>query len=402
MNIKTLELYQSIRESMTELTVDGAFLHGYIPFNATMINSLKELSKAGLCSATFRVYDDDSFKFELTVGSDITDKHYGAGNLAKIEINKQSNQNRDYFICNSWKDLIEYTDYLLHPVKYVYFGEQNKILGSESGDKRFDSYIKLSKICNLVKEVSHSTKGNTFTILYGQPLDIAIILNESALDADIDIGFLDELLGRDQHREAMFSLVREALYNLLSDLDCKSRLSHLVSHFNAFVGKLLVSYEQYVRNYSFDKVRKEYQEKATEYIAKINKVFDDVATKTFSIPLGVWFATSKMETTTSIESLQFLKNISYSFMVAFLVIVVLINLLGQFSTLSSTVDEYTGLFERLESKLDSSQKSELGKLKQTLDSRNITIFYKLLFTIILSLLLMGFTIFVTVKSFSPT
>ncbi len=80
------------------------------------------------------------------------------------------------------------------------------------------------------------------------------------------------MLGKDQHKEAMNSLVREALYNLLSDLDPKSRLSHLVNNFNAFTSKLLVSYEQYVRNYSFDKVRKEYREKATEYIDKVNKV----------------------------------------------------------------------------------------------------------------------------------
>ncbi|AGU59021.1 hypothetical protein N175_13855 [Vibrio anguillarum M3] len=71
-------------------------------------------------------------------------------------------------------------------------------------------------------------------------------------------------------------------------------MSHLVNNFNAFTSKLLVSYEQYVRNYSFDKVRKEYREKATEYIDKVNKVFDEVATKTFSIRLGVWFATSQM------------------------------------------------------------------------------------------------------------
>ncbi len=232
----------------------------------------------------------------------------------------------------------------------------------------------------------------------GQPLDIILSIDDSALSADIDIGFLDELLGKDQHKEAMNSLVREALYNLLSNLDPKSRLSHLVNHFNAFTSKLLVSYEQYVRNYSFDKVRKEYREKATEYIDKINKVFDDVATKTFSIPLGVWFATSQMQTTMSIENLQFFKNISYCVMVAFLVVVVCWNLLGQFSTLSSTVKEYTDLFKRLGDELESEQKTELDILKQELDTRNIRVFLKLVATIIFAVVLLGFTILVTQKA----
>ena len=200
----------------------------------------------------------------------------------------------------------------------------------------------------------------------------------------------------------MNSLVRESLFNLLSDLDTKVRLSHLVTHFNAFTSKLLVSYERYVRNYSFDKIRKEYREKATEYTDRINKVFDDVSTKTFSIPLGVWFATSQTKATTAIDSLQFVKNVSYTMMVAFLVVAVCLNLLGQFSTLSAMVKEYTDLFERLSSELENpkenesitSQLAEIDKLKQDLDTRNVVIFAKLAFTLFFACLMLGFTSFV--------
>ncbi|WED82709.1 hypothetical protein PYU99_07165 [Aeromonas media] len=400
MNIETLELYKSIRESMTDVSIDGRFVYGFVDFNEVMIGRIKKLNKADLCSATFSVYNGSENKNQLTVDSLITEKQYNAYDRAKIELDAQSKQGGDYFICSSWNELIKYTDYLLQPVKAVYFSDDKKILTADCGDQKFTAYLNVSKVCNLVRDVSHTSKGNTYTILCGQALDISILIDESTLDNEINVDFLDELLGKDQHKEAMNSLVREALYNLLSDLDCKSRLSHLVRHFNAFMSKLLVSYEQYVRNYSFDKVRKEYREKSTEYIGKINKVFDDVATKTFSIPLGVWFATSNMEATTSIESLQFLKNVSYCFMVAFLVLVVLVNLLGQFSTLSATVDEYTDLFERLDSELETSQKTELSNLKQKLDTRNVVVFIKLVVTMAFAIVLLGFTIFVSYKAFS--
>ncbi|MGL4354052.1 MAG: hypothetical protein ACRCTP_09090 [Aeromonas popoffii] len=404
MNIETLELYKSIRESMTDVSIDGRFVYGFVDFNEAMIGRIKKLNKADLCSATFSVYNGSENKNQLTVDSLITQKQYNAYDRAKIELDAQSKQGCDYFICSSWNELIKYTDYLLQPVKAVYFSDDKEILTADCGDQKFTAYLNVSKVCNLVRDVSHTSKGNTYTILCGQALDISILIDESTLDNEINVDFLDELLGKDQHKEAMNSLVREALYNLLSDLDCKSRLSHLVRHFNAFMSKLLVSYEQYVRNYSFDKVRKEYREKSTEYIGKINKVFDDVATKTFSIPLGVWFATSNMEATTSIESLQFLKNVSYCFMVAFLVLVlvlvVLVNLLGQFSTLSATVDEYTDLFERLESELETSQKTELSNLKQKLDARNVVVFIKLVVTIAFAIVLLGFTMFVSYKAFS--
>ena len=116
----------------------------------------------------------------------------------------------------------------------------------------------------------------------------------------------------------------------------------------------------------------------------------------------MWFATSQMEVTTAINSLQFVKNISYTVMVAFLVMIVCFNLLGQFSTLSATVKEYTGLFKRLRSELGGldgnesiqSQQTEIDTLKQELDTRNIVIIYKLVLTIIFSVLFLGFTIFV--------
>ncbi|HHI5036455.1 TPA: hypothetical protein ACVU5K_002367 [Vibrio parahaemolyticus] len=398
MNIDTLKLYKSIRELITDEVVDGNDVSGFVDFNANIVEKLKQLNEAELCSASIVLYKDDIRKLDLTVNDVITEKHYSACNRAKIELSKQSTQNKEHFICSTWADLLNYTDYLLKPVKAVYISDLNEIFSKESNDDKFLAYLNVSKVCNLVKDVAHTNKGNIYTILCGQPLDITLAVDDTVLNAEIDIGFYDELLGKDQHQEAMNSLVREALYNLLSDLDAKSRLSHLVNHFNAFTSKLLVSYEQYVRNYSFDKVRKEYREKATEYIDKVNKVFDEVATKTFSIPLGVWFATSQMQPTVSIESLQFFKNLSYCVMVLFLVAVVCWNLLGQFATLSATETEYKDLFKRLGDELESEQKSELTQLEGELDTRKLRVWLKLVATLGFAFVLLGFTILVTYKA----
>ncbi|MBE4004225.1 hypothetical protein HJ134_01040 [Vibrio parahaemolyticus] len=398
MNIATLKLYKSIRELMTDVVVDRSDVSGFVDFNSELVEKLKQLNEAELCSASIVLYKDDTRKLDLTVNDVITDKHYNACNRAKIELSKQSAQNKDHFICSTWTDLTNYTDYLLNPVEAVYISDINEILTKDSSDAKFTTYLNVSKVCNLVKDVAHTSKGNTYTILCGQPLDITVAVDDSVLSADIDISFYDELLGKDQHKEAMNSLVREALYNLLSDLDSKSRLSHLVNHFNAFTSKLLVSYEQYVRNYSFDKVRKEYREKATEYIDKVNKVFDEVATKTFSIPLGVWFATSQMQPSISMESLQFFKNMSYCVMVFFLVAVVCWNLLGQFATLSATEGEYKDLFKRLGDELEAVQKTELETLEQDLDTRKLRVWLKLVATMAFAVVLLGFTVLVTYKA----
>ncbi|WP_145959513.1 hypothetical protein [Vibrio penaeicida] len=393
---------------MTEVTVDHNEVHGFVEFNEDVVTKLKELNSEGLCSAAFKLYQDGQHELSITIHDDFEKKHFDFFNEAKIELSKQSEQHSKFFICSTLNDLTSYTDYLLNPVEAVYVTDNNEILDKNSSNREFKTYLNISRVCNLVKDASHTSKGNTYTILCGQPLDMHLSIKPDALSVEIDTTYLDELLGKDQHKEAMNSLVRESLFNLLSDLEIKSRLNHLVTHFNAFTSKLLVSYERYVRNYSFDKVRKEYREKATEYTDRLNKVFDEVATKTFAIPLGVWFATSQMQATTEIASLQFVKNISYLVMVAFLVVVVCFNLLGQFSTLSATIKEYTDLFKRLREELDtpkknesiSSQLKEIDKLKQGLDTRNAVIFAKLLATLVFSVVMLAFTIFVAYMALS--
>ncbi|MEZ8346396.1 hypothetical protein AB4456_03550 [Vibrio splendidus] len=408
MNIDTLKLYKSIRETMTNVTVDGNEVHGFVEFNEEVVDKLKELNSESLCTAAFKLYKDDQDELEITVHDVFEQRHFDYFNAAKIELSKQSEQHSKFFICSTLNDVTSYADYLLNPVEAVYVTEANEIYDENSSNKEFKTYLNISRVCNLVKDAAHTSKGNIYTILCGQPLDMHLGIEPGALNVEIDTTYLDELLGKDQHKEAMQSLVRESLFNLLSDLDTKARLNHLVTHFNAFTSKLLVSYERYVRNYSFDKVRKEYREKATEYTDRLNKVFDEVATKTFAIPLGVWFATSQMQATTDIASLQFVKNISYSIMVAFLVVVVCFNLLGQFSTLSATVKEYTDLFKRLREELDapkenesiSSQLTEIDELKKGLDTRNLVVFIKLVATLIFAVVMLGFTIFVAYMALS--
>ncbi len=136
MNIETLELYKSIRELMTEVDIDGNDVSGFVDFNAEIVEKLKQLNEAGLCSASFAVYKDNVRKTDLTVDNDITDKFYNACNRAKIELSKQSSQNNNHFICSTWADLTNYTNYLLNPVKAVYISDVKQILTEDSKDKK--------------------------------------------------------------------------------------------------------------------------------------------------------------------------------------------------------------------------------------------------------------------------
>ncbi|MFT6347545.1 MAG: hypothetical protein ACJAYB_000533 [Psychromonas sp.] len=401
MNIDTLNLYKNISESMTDVVISGNDVSGMVEFNKELISNLRKLEAVELSSATFDVYNGGVYADALTVSDDLKPKHFEAYDKAKIEISKQSRQHPEYFICEDWNDLLAYPTYLLSPVTAVYLSKRNEIVSLDKPNQSFQAYLAISRICDLIDKVSHTKIADDYIILCGQPLKINFKLNEDALSSDINTQFLDELLERDQHKEAMYSLIRESLYSFLSGLDKNTRFQHLLTHFNAFASKLLVSYEQFVRNYSFDKVRREYQEKTTEYIGKINKTYDDVAAKTLSIPLGVWFAVSQIQTG-DIDSFEFLKNIVYCFMILFLVIVVCFSLWGQFSLLGSTKNEYKELFTRLKSELDNDQEKELDTLEKKLDNRNTIVWNKLASTIIFAIFMLSVTVFVTYQAVGST
>jgi hypothetical protein len=231
-------------------------------------------------------------------------------------------------------------------------------------------------VCQLIKQVANDvTASQDYLIIFGQSLAINFNLDASALNHDIDPDVLEELISKDLHKEAKTALVREALVSFLKRYDIAHRFTYLLTHFNAFSAQLLASYEQCVNNYSFDKVRREYQEKKTEYIVRINKVFDDVATKTFAIPAGVWLAVSQIESA-GLGTLGFYKNITFVIIVLVLAIIVCFNLMGQFSSLRALKNEYVLLFKRLGDEVGADQ-NEIKQALTELNSRDCFVWWKL-------------------------
>jgi hypothetical protein len=384
MNLETLEHYAHVLNKLTKTEEDDSFITGLLYVNKEIINSLQALVVAELCSKSVGLYLDGIHKAdkELTEG-DFSSTY----SKFQIKVNLELTKVNDTFpIYRDWNELLSYHNAVLNPVEAVYIHQDNKLYKNRDGEELFRRYQNASKVCQLIKSVTNEvTAAQEYLIIFGQSLSIKFELNDTALKYDIDPNSLDEMLSQDLHTEARKSLVREALVNLLKDQDTRYRLTYLLTHFNAFATQLLSSYARYVSNYSFDKVRKEYQEKKTEYSARITKVFDDVAVKTFAIPAGVWLAVSKVEEA-SIPSLEFYKNLVFILIVGVLVIIVSLNLVGQFSTLKALRDEYEGLFARLKNE-KASDSADVDEALKELRIKDSNIRCRLLISLILTIVL---------------
>ena len=370
MNLQTLKSYQLIRSNLKDITSTGAdCISGKITLSKDIVGQLNILDNQGLIiSDSLLIGGDD-------VGiSDIEETDYGQ--ISNIEIVTHKHED-NYLICDSWRDILSNETLTKNPLDGAYIHSKKDVLFPSIDI--FDNYIKISKVCEFIDQVALNTTGQEGHIHFERTLTIEYLLREEDLEHPIEIKALDSMLHKDLHLEAKINLVCQELIRFFKDCSSNKRFSYLINNFGAFSSNVLLAYQGYCENYTFDKVRREYQEKRTDYIERVNKTFDDISLKLLSIPAGVLFAASKVKGNEGISLAS--NNLAIFTSMTILSFLMVFTLLGQFSTLNALRTEYKALFDRL---LNSySEESEaLIKAKEDIEHKAVWVYVKLSFSLV--------------------
>ncbi len=385
MNLQTLSLYAEIVKQLSEKKVDpvSSKLTGYITLSFELVDLLRSLHTNGLCSGSISFYDND-IKVIDAAFDEIKDAHFAYKAKVELITNKAHSK---FFICNNWDTLLSYEEYVKNPVEAVYFIEEYKLVTVEDDNNRFNNYQNIAKVYQLLESVAISSSGTADLVVYERALQLSYQLKKSDLDHSFDTEVLERFLDKDLHHEAKVSLVCKALVTFLSSTRKSLRFGYLISHFNAFSMDLSLSYQNYVDNYTFDKVRKEYQEKHTLYVERVNDVFDGAVAKLLTMPAGVWFAITQIQSY-EVGDLAFIKNIAVLISVFILASFLILNLLGQFGVLNVLSKEYEGLFDRLKSDYPQ-ETSEIISVLADIDEKATWVYIKLFTSLFSALVLVG-------------
>jgi hypothetical protein len=323
-----------------ELNDDDNFC-GFVVLNHKVVEHLNTLVEYKLCDTSVDLFEGDSIQTSIGI-EELRHEHFAF--KCKVALSAQWEKS-GYYIGPNWTLLLKSATRILNPIKQAFFTDSNELTTNES--LHYKNYLKLSSICEFIDEVALPTSDtNVRTIIFGRDINIIYMLKESDLDHTLSTEAIERLLHKDLHHEAKIALVREALVKFLKDKGTNQRFGYLISNFNAFSSELLLSYQGYVEQYTFDKVRKEYQEKRTEYIQKVNEAYSDIGARVLAIPAGLWLAVFKLEEAT-IGSFGFVKNIIILTLCILCMCYAIFNFSAQFSILESIKDEYQSLFERL-------------------------------------------------------
>ncbi|MBB4808835.1 low affinity Fe/Cu permease [Acinetobacter johnsonii] len=391
-------LFSEIFLSLIDRRVSRDQITGLLHLNNYNLSVLKQLADNELADGSVDcIFDGDNIGGVAL--DDISQKHFLENVQCEITLHTSDlSKNLDYAICGNWSDLLNSEYSIKKPVKSVFFVESGIYLNESSGNLRFNNYLNLHQIFDLISFLSESTNSWNNTIFYQRPIKFIFSLSERDLDYLIDTTALENLRKRDLHQEAIVNLMCKEVVSFVKNVDEKQRISYLVQNFNALISNILLSYQTYTENYSFDKVRKEYLEKRTEYVKKMNESFDSVAVKMLAIPAAIWFAIAQIKPIDSTSPLtDFSKNYIVLITISILVVILVLNIWGHRNTLVAMIKEYQDIFTNLSSKFED-EMIKILSIKEELDSNAFSVKLKMYFSIFSAIILLIITIFLFLQS----
>ncbi|EPQ3599849.1 hypothetical protein MX670_003641, partial [Acinetobacter baumannii] len=258
--------------------------------------------------------------------------------------------------------VLKYEHYIKNPIKKIFLTDVEDYFDIDSSDSKYKNYLAMGELYSFINFLSEESNADKDCIFYNRSYKFKIKACEDDLNYPIDTKSLGKFKHQDMHREAIINLMCKELTSFVKDEIEDVRFSYLIRNLNPLITNINHSYQSYVEDYTFDKVRKEYKEKKTEYIKKLNDTFDSVATKMFAIPAGIWFATAQMTTMKTVSSFIYTKNFIVLMTVLSMIFIMILNVYGQRNTLNQVKEEYLDIFDELEKKFEDVD-AEIRKIK---------------------------------------
>jgi hypothetical protein len=261
-------------------------------------------------------------------------------------------------------------------------------------------YIQIGEIWRLIESFSDDMHGNVCSFYGGRKISIKLLYHYSDLSKDFD-GYsrFKKTLTEENHSDEKKKILANTIYSLSKNEDLEKRFSYILGKFSSFSEKFEENYHAFAVSFSFDKIRKEYEEKFRDYVLKINSILSDSLTRSLAIPAStvLTFSALKNDSTTRVNDI--LVNSSVLLVAVFVFFVTLCMVLFQLNIISITRDEFTSLFTRFKTELKELELKDIKLKQDDLDKQCNILSYLLKFILSLALINLVITSLLFVNSF---
>lgn len=373
MTMNTAQIYRDIFLSMSDRKEVRDQFVSWMQLDADKLNALAVLHSYSLADGSLNVKVNGKLQTSGVVLDRILEKHFNEQYVFEVRLNKTNlNFGHDFIICDCWDTVLKFDKHIKSPIKNIFLTKTESYFDSISTDSKYKNYIAMGELYSFIKFLSEESNADLDSIFYNRSYKFKIKACEDDLNYSIDTVSLKKLKDTEMHRDAIINLMCKEVTAFIKDQQEENRFSYLIRNLNPLITNINHSYQSYVEDYTFDKVRKEYKEKKTEYIKKLNDTFDSVATKMFAIPAGIWFATAQITTMKVVNSFLYTKNFIVLMTVLSMIFIMILNICGQHSTLKQVKEEYSDIFDELEKKFEDVD-AEIRQIKSDVNNKFDTV-----------------------------
>jgi len=346
------------------------------------------------------IKNDEGYEFSVTVSADIIDQLTDCidsgipisdflfnemyielsdlsayiNKIVKVQLSSKGLKQKNLSLYNEWADFLSFKPNLLHPPESFIILKEEAIFPSSAIEGKLKHFIDISNFLHLLNDnADHSTKVtnkviNEFVYLHKSRLNIPLILTVESLNEALDGYSIVEALFRDNsHKEQKSSIFKEVMYGLLINIPVKDRLNYLLLNFGEFSKRFNENYQLFVSEFSFDDVRKEYEENKRDYLTKLNDIFASVQTKMLGIPISLAIASLKMSSI--VDGISFWTNFLLAISITIYSIMMFMLIANQKHTLLAVKNEYQSQMTRLKHQY-SDQYESIKQIQAELNTRH--------------------------------
>ncbi|AXD04838.1 hypothetical protein D6T51_08050 [Salmonella enterica subsp. enterica serovar Muenchen] len=257
-------------------------------------------------------------------------------------------------------------------------------------------YFQVSKIWKILTDCSDGESGRELLFLSKNKLYLDLNYKFEDLAYEFD-GFssFEKLFSDLLHEQEKKHILQNVLFSFLWRVKKEDRLSKILTDFTLFSRIFQENYLSFTVGFSFEKIRKEYQEKFRDYLSKLNSIMYDTLTRSLAIPISGIISFAAMGKLDNVNS--WVLNMAAIVLSLYTTFTIYYLTNYQKVLVQECQSEYSVLFRTMRDELKKLELTELNKKENALDSQCNTLYkiFGLVSALSFSNLILNCTMFIS-------
>ncbi|MGE4668616.1 hypothetical protein [Yersinia enterocolitica] len=383
---ETLEKIKFLFKHFETYNFDGDIVRGAMPLNKVNYIFCFEYSQKSLISSIFSIKGRADLNQEFVDIDEFNHAFFSKNFSMVLSLDMKQLRSLGLAIYKDLNEAISLSPKAKEKFILIQSPDSNMVLcPNETTKGQVLHYIQISKVWEVLVNSSDDDDGNSCTFLGARKSFVTLHYEWEDLDLELD-GFsqLMKLMELEDHKEEKNKILSNTIFSFTSNKDINFRFRTILKRFSTFVERFEENYHTFAVGFSFEKIRKEYEEKFRDYLSKINTMLSESLTRSLAIPASTVLTFTAIKNSSDSQMQDILLNSGTFFVAFFVLFTTYFTVKFQLSFLKVTKDEFWGLFSRFETELDSVDLSEARDKFSTFSSQVRLIKKLLLFILSMS------------------